>query len=281
MKTNWISPWHGCDIMTGTRTDPARHVSVIFVAFTALVFAVSVAATIYFCRSMAGGMDMPGGWTMSMMWMRMPGQSWPAATAMFLLMWLVMMVAMMLPSAFPMLLNFRRPLTKNGNGSFGAPLLLVASGYFFVWLVCGVAVYALGVPFALAAMHLDWLSRSVPLLSGVALIVAGAFQFTSWKMSGLRRCRNSLCGATGQSCDVLKVGWRYGLEQGRNCCICCVAPMLALLALGAMNLGVMTLVAAVIAMEKLMPKPKLLVRCFGIVAVMVGMAMASRALFRY
>jgi len=45
---------------------------------------------------MTGGMDMPGGWTMSMMWMRMSGQTWPAAGALFVLVWLVMMVAMML-----------------------------------------------------------------------------------------------------------------------------------------------------------------------------------------
>ena len=57
-------------------------------------------------RSMSamGGMPMPGGWTMSMPWMRMPGQSWPAAAASFLGMWIVMMAAMMLPSLVPMLL---------------------------------------------------------------------------------------------------------------------------------------------------------------------------------
>src|ERR1039457_165147 len=150
----------GCVTMTNTRTDPAHHATVTFVSVSGLVFAVSVATTIYLCRSMAGGMDMPGGWTMSMMWMRMPGQSWAAAVAMFLLMWLAMMVAMMLPSALPMLVKFRRSLTENGNA--GGPMMLVASGYFFVWMVCGVVVYAVGVPFALGAMRWEWLSRSVP-----------------------------------------------------------------------------------------------------------------------
>src|SRR5258708_4778205 len=106
-------------------------------AVCAIVFAISASATIYFCRSMSGGMEMPGGWTMSMMWMRMPGQTWTASSAMFLLMWLAMMVAMMLPSALPMLLTFRRALTGNGNGNYGAPIIFVASGYFFVWLVIG------------------------------------------------------------------------------------------------------------------------------------------------
>jgi predicted metal-binding membrane protein len=267
--------------MTNTRTDPAHHTTAIFLAVSGLVFAVSVAVTVYFFRSMAGGMEMPGGWTMSMMWMRMPGQSWTAAAAMFLLMWLLMMVAMMLPSALPMLLNFRRSLAESGTSNVGVPVLLVASGYFFVWLVCGVAVYVVGVPFALAAMRWEWLSRIVPVLSGAALVLAGLFQFTKWKMAGLGRCRNSLCGTGGEDCQMLNVGWRYGLQQGASCCICCVAPMVALLVLGSMNLLVMVLIAVVIAMEKLMPNPKLFVRIFGVVAVVAGIAMTSRALSSY
>lgn len=269
----------GCVTMTNTRTDPAHHTTATFLAVSGLVFAVSVAVTIYFFRSMAGGMEMPGGWTMSMMWMRMPGQSWAGAVAMFLLMWLTMMVAMMLPSVLPMLWKFRRSLTE--NGSVGAPMMLVASGYFFVWLVYGVAVYAVGVPLALAAMRLEWLSRIVPVLSGAALVLAGLFQFTKWKIAGLGRCRNSLCGADGENCRMLNVGWRYGLQQGASCCICCVAPMVALLVLGSMNLLVMTLIAVVIAMEKLMPNPKLFVRIFGVVAVVMGIAMTGRALSSY
>jgi predicted metal-binding membrane protein len=92
--------------------------------FSGLVFAVSATATIYFSRSMSGGMEMPDGWTMSMMWMRMPGQTWTASAAMFMLMWLAMMVAMMLPSALPMLLSFRQSLPGNENRNIGAPVIL-------------------------------------------------------------------------------------------------------------------------------------------------------------
>ena len=52
-----------------------------------IAFIASVAATVYFCRSMCCQMEMPGGWTMSMMWMRMPGQTWLASATSFLLMW--------------------------------------------------------------------------------------------------------------------------------------------------------------------------------------------------
>src|SRR5438477_4245783 len=62
-----------------------------------LVFSACGVLTLYFVRTMDGGMSMPGGWTMSMMWMRMPGQTWAAASTMFVAMWVAMMIAMMLP----------------------------------------------------------------------------------------------------------------------------------------------------------------------------------------
>jgi hypothetical protein len=67
-----------------------------FFCVSALLFAASAALTIAWCESMSamGEMPMPGGWTMSMAWMRMPGQTWPGAAASFLGMWVVMMVAL-------------------------------------------------------------------------------------------------------------------------------------------------------------------------------------------
>src|SRR5688572_13502623 len=138
-------------------------------------------------------MEMPGGWTMSMMWIRMPGQTWAASATSFLVMWLAMMVAMMLPSALPMLLNFGRSLGENRHNHSDAPVILVAAGYFFVWLLIGVAMYALGVAFALTVMRLEWFNRLVPPLSGATLVAAGALQFTGWKISALRRCRDPRC----------------------------------------------------------------------------------------
>jgi predicted metal-binding membrane protein len=263
--------------MTNTRTDAVPNGRARFFVFNGLVFAVSAAATIYFSRSMSGGMEMPGGWMMSMMWMRMPGQTWTASAAMFLLIWLAMMVAMMLPSALPMLLNFRQSHVGNENRNFGAPVIFAAAGYFMVWLLFGMAVYLAGVMFALAAMRLEWLSRMVPALAGAALMVAGAIQFTAWKMSGLRQCRISGC-AKLPSGDALKAGWCHGLKQGAVCLICCLAPMLALLALGAMNLKVMILIAATIATEKLVSKPEPFVRIFGIAALITGAVAIARSL---
>jgi predicted metal-binding membrane protein len=87
-----------------------------FFAISALLFAASAAVTIGWCGSMSamGGMPMPGGWTMSMAWMRMPGQTWPGAAVSFLGMWFVMMVAMMLPSLVPALWRYRQAVGRTG-----------------------------------------------------------------------------------------------------------------------------------------------------------------------
>src|SRR4051812_49663151 len=112
-----------------------------FYAASVLLFAASAAATIGWCASMSAtdGMAMPGGWTMSMAWMRMPGQTWPAAAASFMGMWVVMMVAMMLPSLIPMLRRYRDAVTAIGTGPTGLGRLtaLVAAGYFAVWTAFG------------------------------------------------------------------------------------------------------------------------------------------------
>src|SRR5207253_117798 len=130
-----------------------------FIAVCVLAFVAGVSATVYFCHSMCCEMEMPGGWTMSMMWMRMPGQTWSASAIGFLLMWLAMMVAMMMPSALPMFLKTRRPW---------ASLCYMMSGYFAICLAAGVGIYALGVAFATVAMRSELFSRTVPLLLGAS-----------------------------------------------------------------------------------------------------------------
>ena len=86
--------------MSAVVTVPERAPDRAFFGVSALLFAASAAVTIVWCASMAemDGMPMPGGWTMSMAWMRMPEQTWLGAAASFLAMWVVMMVAMMMPS---------------------------------------------------------------------------------------------------------------------------------------------------------------------------------------
>src|SRR5438309_2296994 len=129
---------------------PERASQRAFFGVSALLFAASAAVTIAWCASMSGmgGMPMPGGWTMSMAWMRMPGQTWPGAAASFLGMWVVMMVAMMLPSLVPMLWRYRQAVHRTRETRLGWLTAVVGAGYFFVWTVFGMAAFPLGVALA-------------------------------------------------------------------------------------------------------------------------------------
>jgi predicted metal-binding membrane protein len=168
----------------------ARASERIFFVVSSLVFAASAAVTIIWCASMSAmaGMPMPGGWTMSMAWMRMPGQTWPSAAAAFLGM-VVMMVAMMLPSLVPMLWRYRQADGGTGGTRLGRLTALVGVGYFFVWTVFGMAAIALGAPLAVVEMRQPAVARAVPIAAGVVVLIAGALQFSAWKAYHLACCR--------------------------------------------------------------------------------------------
>ncbi len=102
-----------------------------FIAVSALLFVTSAALTIFWSASMPAmqGMPMPGGWTMSMVWMPIPGETEIEATASFLGMWVVMMMAMMLPSLVPMLWRYRQAVGLRGESCIGRLTLLAGLGY--------------------------------------------------------------------------------------------------------------------------------------------------------
>jgi predicted metal-binding membrane protein len=267
----------GCDAMmnitTKQHSEKITRTSVAFYLLASLAFVVSLLLTIYFSRSMSGGMPMPGGWTMSMMWMRMPGQSWIGSVSMFLLMWLPMMIAMMLPSALPMFLNCTLASGATRRGVF-----FVACGYFTTWLGIGLIFYAIGISWALLTMQSSSLSSATPALTGAVLILAGMFQFSRWKMIGLFHCRDPIDCAK-ESADISSVeSWSHGLRQGMYCGICCSGLMVSMMVLGAMNLFVMLLFAVVITIEKLLPNPQRVVRIAGIATIIAGIVMMIRSL---
>src|SRR6202790_447900 len=93
-------------------------------------FVVAAAYTLYAALHMSGGMRMSDNWTMPMMWMVMPGQSLAGAAATFLLMWQAMMIAMMLPSSWPMLELYARVARHAEHERPLLDTLAVAASYF-------------------------------------------------------------------------------------------------------------------------------------------------------
>ncbi|HSB20285.1 MAG TPA: DUF2182 domain-containing protein [Anaeromyxobacteraceae bacterium] len=249
-----------------------------FLGASALLFAASAAVTIAWCASMSamGEMPMPGGWTMSMAWMRMPGQTWPGAAASFLGMWVAMMVAMMAPSLVPMLLRYRQAVGGAGEARLGRLTALVGMGYFFVWTVLGMAAFPLGVALAAVEMQNPPLARAVPVAVGVVVLMTGALQLTAWKARHLACCREAPGGGRALPADA-GTAWRHGLRLGLHCSYCCAGPMAILLVVGVMDLRAMAVVAAAITVERLAPAGERVARAMGAVGVGAGLLLIARA----
>ena len=247
-------------------------------AISALLFAASAALTIGWCASMSamGEMPMPGGWTMSMAWMRMPGQTWPGTAASFLGMWVVMMVAMMLPSLVPMLWRYRQAVGGTSEPRLGRLTALVGVGYFCVWTVFGMAAFFLGIALAAILMHQSALARVVPIAVGVVVMIAGSFQFSAWKMRHLACCREAP-GRGGTSPADAGTAWRHGLRLGLHCSYCCAGFMSILLVIGMMDLRAMGVVAAAILVERLAPAGERVARAIGAVVIGAGLFLIVRA----
>ncbi len=245
---------------------------------SALLFVASVVITVCWCGPMSamGGMPMPGGWTMAMTFMRMPGQTWAGAAAAFLGMWIVMMTAMMLPSLVPMLWRYRQAVARAGGGRLGTLAVRAGLAYFSVWTVFGAVVYPLGVALAELEMRQPALSRAVPIAVGVVILVAGCLQLTPWKAHHLACCRNAPGCGRAPSADAGSA-WSYGLRIGGHCLTCCAGPMAILLVTGSMDLRAMAVVAAAVTVERVAPAGERAARVIGAVAIAVGSFLLARA----
>jgi len=249
-----------------------------FLGVSVLLFAASAVVTTVWGVSMSamGEMPMPGGWTMSMAWMLMPGQTWTGAAAAFVGMWVVMMVAMMLPSLVPMLWRYREAVSRTGTPCLGRLTALVGVGYFFVWTVFGMVAFPVGAALAAIAMEQPALARAVPIAVGVVVLIAGSLQFTAWKARQLACCREAPGRGRTRSADA-GAAWRYGLRLGLHCIRCCAGPTAVLLFVGVMDLRAMALATAAITIERLAPAGERVARAIGAVAVAAGLLLIVRA----
>jgi predicted metal-binding membrane protein len=220
-------------------------------------------------------MPMPGGWATRMMWTRMPGQTWAAAEASFLGMWIVMTVTMMLPSLAPTLRRLRQSVAGTGTARPALLTALVGAGYFFVWTLLGAALFPLGVVLAAIQMRQPALARVAPIAVGIVVLTAGLLQRTAWKARHLACCREERWPGVTSS-DVASTAWRRGVQLGVHCCHSCAGPMAILLALGVMELRVMVVVAVAVTVERLAPAGERVARLTGTVAIAAGMLLIVR-----
>jgi predicted metal-binding membrane protein len=201
----------------------------------------------------------------------------PGALGWFLGVWVVMMAAMMFPSIAPMVVMHVRiqegRRQRGQEAALGATTLFVA-GYLVSWTAAGIAGYGLfQLGHALTGDAFSW-DNAGPYLAGAIIVGAAVYQLTPLKDVCLRHCRSPLMFLMSHWAPGRAGALRMGIEHGAFCVGCCWMLMAALFALGVMSLGWMAFIAALIALEKLLPWRVIANRSIAILLLVVGIAVA-------
>src|SRR5215208_2322169 len=191
--------------------------------------------------------------------------------------WVVMMAAMMFPSIAPLVVMHARieeGKRRDGKTVEAGSTALFVCGYLLTWTAAGLVGYAiieLG-----QALSLDFLSwdRAGPYVAGGVIAAAAVYQLTPLKEVCLRPCRNPMMFLLSRWRPGRLGALRMGVEHGGWCVGCCWGLMVALFALGVMSIGWMVFVAALIAIEKLLPWSPLANRGIAVLLVALGAAVA-------
>jgi predicted metal-binding membrane protein len=201
----------------------------------------------------------------------MPGTSdWTALNvAAAFVMWAVMMAAMMLPSAQPMVRTFVRLNLEQGEA--GRAHAFVAA-YVLVWSVFAAGAVAL----QWLLQRLDWVdpmivSTSAALSAGL-LLIAGIYQFSPLKRMCLARCRSPLAFLMGEWRPHVRGAFVMGLRHGLSCLGCCWALMVLLFVGGAMNLAWIAALSVAVAIEKMVPAGERVASLLGVLLIAAGCA---------
>jgi predicted metal-binding membrane protein len=207
--------------------------------------------------------------------MGMTGVSWSGAhVAMTLLMWAVMMVAMMLPAAAPMILLYNRVATASAGGSGRGYAAVFAAAYLGIWALFSAAA-ALAQALAVSSGVVSEMSLAVGdlRLAGALLLLAGLYQLSPLKRACLDACRSPLSFIMRLSRPGAAGALRLGLAHGLYCLGCCWALMLLLFAGGVMDLALIGAIAVLVAVEKLTPQSLRIERIVAALLLAAGAAL--------
>ncbi len=190
---------------------------------------------------------------------------------MFLTVWIVMMVAMMFPTAAPMILTFHQVQAgKRQRGEAFVATWIFVAAYVLLWTLAGLAAY-LGVVVAeAAATRFVLRPTTAARIGGAILVAAGLYQLTPLKALCLSKCRTPIgfimsCWSDGKL-GALRMGWLHGAY----CLGCCWLLFVILFPLGIMNIPAMAGVTLVLFAEKTLPWGRLAARTTAVVLVIYG-----------
>jgi predicted metal-binding membrane protein len=237
-------------------------------AVVATLAVLVVLAWVYLWRDAAsmGAMESMEG----MAGMSMDSSPWRDAALMFV-MWSVMMVGMMLPSAAPAILLYTAMVRRNSErGNVLPAAWTFAAGYLAVWTGFSAAATLLQLLLQRAELLTPMMVAANRPMAGALLIVAGVYQWLPAKEACLSHCRSPV--------EFMLTNWRggaagpfrMGAEHGFYCLGCCWALMLLLFVAGVMNLLWVALIAAFVLFEKLVPGGRWLSRAAGAGMIVAG-----------
>ena len=283
------SPSSGLSEWLHPRTLMARGRLAVLVALVFLTIG-AWAMTIYQARSMdmamgiaarGGAADDAMGDMSGMAMSGVTGTDWSVSGALtFLGVWAVMMAAMMLPAATPMLLLFGTVHAKRrAQGGIFVPTWIFATGYLLVWSVIGAGTYVLIQLGSDLATRIDAGNRATwsPLVLGATLGLAGLYQFTPLKRACLGHCRSPF-GFVMEHWREGRLGaLRMGVHHGAYCLGCCWALFAVLVAAGLMSLAWMLLLTLVVFIEKVIPQGRRAATGVGFALLALGVLVAAGA----
>ena len=233
------------------------------------IAAITTLAWIYLLRA-----PMPSMSAMAMAAMPMAHQ-WSIGDALLtFIMWAVMMVAMMMPSATPMLSMYERVASTREN-SRAHRVWIFAAGYLAVWTAFSLVATALQFALQQSAIISDDL-KATPIAAGIILAVAGIYQLTPLKNICLARCRTPV--------SFFMLNWRdgsvgafyLGLKHGTLCMGCCWMLMALLFVAGVMNLAWVAAISALVLIEKAAPRGGTIATVSGVLMIAAGVVVAIR-----
>jgi predicted metal-binding membrane protein len=241
----------------------------IIISVLAFFSVIAWATTVYYSRSINSQMSM-----------QMPGveqQPLIVEASLFLGMWIVMMIAMMIPATAPMVIIFSNlhQNRKAKNEGF-IPTWVFVAGYLLAWTFFGVSAYFVDLIVCHLAMSFPNLHKYSSLIDGAVLIAAGLYQLTPLKNVCLTHCRSPL--------HFIMHRWRegslgaliMGMDHGAYCLGCCWGLMLVLFVVGIMNIAWMGILTIVIFIEKISKHGVIISKVMGGLLILLGLVMAIR-----
>ena len=198
----------------------------------------------------------------------------------FLAIWVTMMVAMMFPTAAPMILTFHKVQAgKRQRGEAFVSTWIFVAAYLLVWGLSGVAAYFGALAAEAIAARAALSPTTAARVGGIVLVAAGLYQLTPLKDLCLSKCRTPVTFIMTSWCDGAAGALRMGLLHGAYCLGCCWLLFVILFPLGLMNIAAMAVITLVIFTEKTLPWGRAAARATAAALVVYGVVVIATPQF--